>query len=67
MRTKPKKDKMYVIRKYVKAASVSEAIKRERLAPVHEVYVDEEWRKNNHDNLTTAIGFTVARQPGPDE
>lgn len=45
---------MYVIRKYVKATSVAGALRKERMTPVHEVFVDENWQKSN---LADAIGF----------
>jgi hypothetical protein len=55
-----KHDKMYVIRKYVKASSVAEALRKELSAKPHEVFVDEEWRKANTDRLADAIGFMRA-------
>lgn len=52
-----KKEIMYVVRKYVMAESVAQAIKREPKAAVHKDFVDEEWQKKN---LAEAIGFHVA-------
>lgn len=48
------KPKMYVIRKYVKATSVLDAVKKEKTIPVHEVYVDDKWQDKH---LAEAIGF----------
>lgn len=50
-------DKLYIIRKYVKAPSAASAIRRERRFPVDDIWVDEEWRKNLSHNLATALGF----------
>lgn len=53
---KPKKEnpKMYIIRKYVMAKNVKDAIKKEPNTPVHDLWIDEGWQK---DNLPDAIGF----------
>lgn len=51
-----KADKMFIVRKYVMADSVSQALKKEKTTEVHEVYVDDEWKKNN---LAQAIGFVT--------
>ena len=51
---------MYVVRKYVMSDSVAGAIRKERSIKPHEVFVDEEWRKNKknkQDRLANAIGF----------
>jgi len=50
-------NKMFIIRKYVMARSVQEAIKREKSAPIHEVFIDDEWSKGNRTELANAIGF----------
>jgi hypothetical protein len=52
-----KKEKMYIIRKYVMAESVAQAIRREPKQPVHEVFVDDDWRKANTDRLADAVGY----------
>jgi hypothetical protein len=51
------KDKLYVIKKYVKAPSAAMAIRREKALPVDDCWVDDDWRKNDKDNLADAIGF----------
>lgn len=48
---------MFVIRKYVKAKSASDAIKKERKMPVDEVWVDDDWKKENATKLGDALGF----------
>jgi len=51
------KDKLFVIKKYVKASCASEAIRKEKHIKVDDCWVDDDWRKNNKDNLADAIGF----------
>jgi hypothetical protein len=55
-RTK-EKPKLYVIRKYVMACSVVEAARREKVAPVHEIFIDEKWQEKH---LADAIGFAAS-------
>lgn len=52
-----KPHKLFVIRKYIKAVSASEAIKKDRSTPVDDVWVDDEWKKNSATRLESAIGF----------
>ena len=35
--------KQYIIRKYVMASNVKEAIRLDKISPIHEVYVDSVW------------------------
>lgn len=51
-----KKTKMYIIRKYIKAYDASQAIRKDKLTPVHDVWVDETWKA---EHLAEAIGFNV--------
>lgn len=53
------KQKRYVIRKYIMAKSASEALRKERKVRPDDVWVDDEWKKNNDKELISAIGFTV--------
>lgn len=45
---------MYVIRKYVKAISAADAIKKDKTTAVHDVWIDEKWQERE---LPSAIGF----------
>ena len=54
VRNMKEKPKMYVIRKYVKATSVLDAVKKDKTTAVHEVYVDDKWQDKH---LAEAIGF----------
>lgn len=39
--------KRFIVRKYVMASSVMEAIRKERKEKVHDVFIDELWFKEN--------------------
>ncbi len=51
-----KVNKRFVIRKYIYAASAKEAIKKDRSHPVEDVWVDDDWKKENM-NSDSPIGF----------
>lgn len=58
--TKPKvKEKLYIVRKYIMAKSAKEALKKERRIIPDDVWVSDEWLKDNKDSLTSAIGYEV--------
>lgn len=59
---KKNKQKMFVIKKYIMASNAQEALKKERRQPADDCWVDEEWRKNNTDNLASAIGFSASKK-----
>ena len=48
------KPKLFVVRRYIKATTAAGAIKKVKTTPVHDVWVDDDWKKNS---LTEAIGF----------
>jgi hypothetical protein len=55
--------KIFIVRKYVKACSVAEAIRKERHIEPDDCFVDEEWRKANLDTSEGKVmGFQVARK-----
>lgn len=56
------KPKLFVIRKYIKAFSAKEAIKKDGVTPVDEVWVDDEWKKNQQYGLADAIGFVHEKE-----
>lgn len=41
------KNKLFVIRKYVYAKSAIDAIRKEKKVIVDDIWLDEEWKKNN--------------------
>lgn len=53
------KPKMFIIRKYIMAKNAAEAIKKDTKAPVHDVFIDDDWRKSQVDRLEDAIGFVM--------
>ncbi len=60
------KQKMFIVKKYIMAKNAAEALRKERGQKADDCWVDEEWRKNNTDNLAAAIGFRVERKPDDD-
>lgn len=57
-KSKPK-EKMFIVRKYIPAKSAAEAIRKDRITPVHDVWIDDEWKKGESRELASAIGFCV--------
>ena len=55
---KKPEQKRYIVRKYVMATSAHQALKMERKMRPDDVYVDDDWKKENKE-LSSAIGFTV--------
>lgn len=49
--------KMFITRKYVMAKSASDAIKRDSKTPVHDCWIDDDWKNGKSNQLSTAIGF----------
>lgn len=39
----------YIVRKYIHAKNAKEAIKKDKDCPVHDCWVDDEWKKLNDD------------------
>jgi hypothetical protein len=54
-----KKDKLFVIKKYVMAPNAKAALRKERKTEVDDIWIDDDWRKNSKDNLAAAIGFQI--------
>lgn len=50
-------DKLFVVRKYVMASSAQAAIRKEKSLPVDDVWVEEEWKKNNSPRSGKPTGF----------
>jgi len=48
--------KLYIVKKYVWASSAKEAIRKDRVEQVDDVWVDEEWKKNQ-PTLKDGVGF----------
>lgn len=56
------KEKLYVVRQYVRATSAEDAIRKSRKTPVDDVWVDDKWKEGNAKSLAEAIGFTVSER-----
>lgn len=52
--------KLFVVRKYIKARSAAEAIRKEKGSAVDDVWIDDDWKK---EHLNGAIGFRAAKKP----
>lgn len=44
---KNKKIKQFILRKYIQAESVLDAIKKDKKTPVHDCWVDDNWKEDN--------------------
>jgi hypothetical protein len=51
------KDKLYIVRKYIKAKNALDAIKKENDHAVDDVWLDEDWKKGCGEQFTNAVGF----------
>lgn len=58
------KPKLYVVRKYIKATSAAQAIRKDKATPVHDVWCDEGWKEKH---LADAIGFHEVTEDTEDE
>jgi len=50
-------NKRYIVKKYIMAKSIKEALKKERRTIPDDCWVDEDWRKDNPNKLESAMGF----------
>lgn len=51
--------KRFIVKKYIMAQSAQEAIRLEKKVRPDDVWVDEDWKKDNPNQLLSAIGFTI--------
>jgi len=49
--------RQFIIRKKVLATSVSEALRLDKKTPPDDIFIDEEWLKNQSREKSPAIGF----------
>lgn len=59
MSSKVNKNKLFIVKTYVMATSASEAIRKSRKLNPDEVWIDDEWKKGQANQLASAIGFDV--------
>lgn len=51
-------EKLFVVRKYILARSVKEAVRKERTREPDEVFLDDEWKKEHkHEIESKPIGY----------
>lgn len=50
-----KGDKLYIVRKYIFAKNAKDAIKKDKITPVDDVWVDDDFKKSQPG--ASAIGF----------
>jgi len=53
--------KLFIVRKYIFARSAAEAIRKDRITPPDEIFIDDDWRKNSRDGVAAAIGFGAGK------
>ncbi len=53
------KDKLFIVRKYIMAKSAIDAIKKDKVTPVDDVWIDDEWKKKGSERLESTIGFVI--------
>lgn len=51
--------KRYIVRKYIMAKSAKDALRIEKKTKPDDVWVDEDWKKENPNQLQSAIGFNI--------
>lgn len=54
MKKSTEKDKLYIVRKYIKAVDVKQALRKEPKTAVHDLFVKDDWAEKH---LPEAIGF----------
>jgi len=54
---KKSKQKLFIVRKYIMASSVLQAVKKDKTHPVEECWLDEDYKKKAVESLTPSIGF----------
>lgn len=52
-----KSQKMFIIRKFIKAASAKDAIRKDSRSPVDEIWIDEDWKRAEIQKLAEPVGF----------
>ncbi len=52
-----KQQKRYIVRKYIMANTAQEALKKERKYRPDDVYVDDDWKRDQSNSFDSAIGF----------
>lgn len=61
MRPKKAELRRYIVRKYVMATTAADALKKERKHMPDDIWLDEEWKKEQGKQLESAIGFAITK------
>ncbi len=64
MKKKVEKPKMYIVRKYIKAKDLKQAIRLEPKTPIHDCWIDNDWKETH---LADAIGFAHTEEEYEEE
>lgn len=54
--------KLYIVRKYIMATSAKDAIKKDKTAPVDDVWADENWLRETSDKASGNVGFNKRKK-----
>ena len=53
-----KPEKLFIVRKYVMAKSVIDAVRKEKKIEAVDIWLDDDWRKNMMTNDNKKLGFS---------
>lgn len=56
---KKQPEKLFIVRKFIMARSVQEALSKEKKVKPDDCWIDEDYRKKQTEQLTPAIGFNI--------
>ena len=49
--------KRYIVRKYIMGRSIRDALKKDKITFPDDIWVDEDWKKENPNRLESQMGF----------
>lgn len=49
--------KLYCIRKFLAAENAFDAMQKERNVPIHDIYIDDSWMRDNAPAMNRAVGL----------
>lgn len=48
-------NKLFIVRKYIKARSIEDALKKDKVKKVDEIWVDEQWKEKNINKIDSKV------------
>jgi len=57
----------YIIRKYITAKSALGAIRKDKKTPVHDCWIDEDFKKQQNQELASCVGFSAEKDYEEDD